>query len=106
MDVRFLPNPYYNPQLRELTGLDAPVRDFVLERAETHEFLERWFDLLRFLAPGYLMEGKAHLEIALGCTGGMHRSVVLSEETAVFLRELGYKVVVSHRDAGKDREGR
>lgn len=106
MDVRFLPNPFHVPELRDLSGLEAPVRDFVLERPETREFLERWFELLRFLVPGYLMEGKAHLEIAMGCTGGMHRSVALSEETSVFLRELGYTVVVSHRDLGRDREER
>lgn len=104
MDVRFLPNPYYVPELRSHTGLDAPVRDYVLDRPETIEFLEHWFELLRFLAPGYLMEGKAHLEIALGCTGGQHRSVALAEETAVFMRQLGYTVAVSHRDMHRDRE--
>lgn len=104
MDVRFLPNPYYNPDLREHTGLDAPVKEFVLGREETVQFLARWTELLRTLMPGYLMEGKSHLAISLGCTGGMHRSVALAEETAVFLRELGYVVAVSHRDIGKDRE--
>lgn len=102
MDVRFLPNPFYLPELRSLTGLDEPVRDYVLDRLETREFLERWFELLRFLMPGYLGEGKAHLEVALGCTGGMHRSVVLAEETAAFLRALGYVVTTTHRDVGKD----
>lgn len=106
MDVRFLPNPYYVPELRNHTGLEAPVRSYVLDRSETGEFLERWFELLRFLAPGYLMEGKAHLEIALGCTGGQHRSVALAEETAVFLRQLGYTVAVSHRDMHRDRDDR
>lgn len=103
MDVRFLPNPYYLPELRALTGLDRPVREYVLEREETRTFLGHWFDLLGFLAPSYLMEGKAHLEIAMGCTGGMHRSVALAEETALFLRGQGYTVAVSHRDMGKDR---
>lgn len=103
MDVRFLPNPYYLPELRELTGLDRPVVEYVMERDETRAFLGHWFDLLGFLAPSYLMEGKAHLEIALGCTGGMHRSVALTEETALFLRGQGYTVAVSHRDMGKDR---
>ncbi|MHB9004388.1 MAG: RNase adapter RapZ [Coriobacteriia bacterium] len=106
MDVRFLPNPYYVPELRTLTGLEVPVRTYVLDRPETTEFLDRWFELLRFLAPGYLMEGKAHLEIALGCTGGQHRSVALSEETAVFLRQLGYTVAVTHRDMHRDRDAR
>ncbi len=104
MDVRFLPNPYYKPELRELTGLEEPVRAFVLGREETGEFLARWTDLLTVLMPGYLMEGKSHLSIGLGCTGGMHRSVALAEETAAFLREGGYSVAVSHRDIAKDRE--
>lgn len=103
MDVRFLPNPYYLPELRPLTGLDRPVREYVLQRDETRTFLDYWFDLLGFLAPSYLMEGKSHLEIAMGCTGGMHRSVALAEETALFLRGLGYTAAVSHRDMGKDR---
>lgn len=103
MDVRFLPNPYYLPELRQLTGLDRPVVQYVMEREETRAFLDHWFDLLGFLAPAYLMEGKAHLEIALGCTGGMHRSVALAEETALFLRGQGFTVAVSHRDMGKDR---
>ncbi|MDH4140023.1 MAG: RNase adapter RapZ [Coriobacteriia bacterium] len=104
MDVRFLPNPYYNHELRERTGLEQVVRDFVLGREETGEFLGKWYELLATLAPGYLMEGKTHLAVALGCTGGMHRSVVLAEETAEYLRDLGYSVATSHRDIGRDRE--
>ncbi len=106
MDVRFLPNPYYDHDLRDLTGLDEPVREFVMGHEETGEFLERWRSLLTFLAPRYLAEGKTHLSIALGCTGGMHRSVVLAEDTAAFLKDLGYRVATSHRDVGRDREGR
>lgn len=106
MDVRFLPNPYYIPALRERTGLEDPVRRFVLEREEASEFLEKWFDLLEMLVPSYLMEGKTHLVVALGCTGGMHRSVALAEETARFLATHGYRVAVSHRDIAKDRETR
>jgi len=104
MDVRFLPNPFYNPDLRDHTGLEDPVRDFVMGRDETTEFLGKWYDLLATLVPGYLAEGKTHLSVALGCTGGMHRSVALAEESAVYLRELGYRVAVSHRDIGRDRE--
>jgi UPF0042 nucleotide-binding protein len=104
MDVRFLPNPYYIPKLRHRTGQDRQVREFVLERIETAEFMERWQPLLEMLAPGYLAEGKHHLAVALGCTGGMHRSVVLAEETAGFLRGLGYHVSVRHRDISKDQE--
>jgi len=106
MDVRFLPNPYYLSDLRELTGLDAPVVEFVLERPETKQFLERWYALLDVLMPGYIMEGKHHLAIAVGCTGGMHRSVALAEETVRFLKSRGYRVAVSHRDIGRDMGAR
>jgi UPF0042 nucleotide-binding protein len=102
MDVRFLPNPFYVPKLRHKTGMESAVRRYVLERAETQEFLERWLPLLRELLPNYLIEGKHHLSIALGCTGGMHRSVVLAERTAEYLRALNYDVAVRHRDLRKD----
>lgn len=106
MDVRFLPNPHYNPELRPLTGLDVPVMEYVMHHPETIEFMRKWFDLLDTVVPGYVMEGKQHLSIALGCTGGMHRSVALSEATAARLRERGYQVAVSHRDIGRDRAAR
>jgi UPF0042 nucleotide-binding protein len=106
MDVRFLPNPFYIPELRDLSGLEEPVREFVLGSDETTRFLQRWFDLLDGVMPGYLGEGKTHLSIALGCTGGMHRSVALAESTAEHLRSQGYRVGVSHRDMGRDREVR
>jgi UPF0042 nucleotide-binding protein len=106
MDVRFLPNPHYDPELRPLTGLDAPVREYVLSKPETTVFLERWLPLLDDVVPGYILEGKHHLAIALGCTGGMHRSVALAEATATHLRVRGYRVAVSHRDIGRDREVR
>jgi UPF0042 nucleotide-binding protein len=106
MDVRFLPNPYYDPELRPFTGLDEPVREFVLGNAETEAFLSRWLPLLETVVPGYIMEGKHHLAIAVGCTGGMHRSVALAETTAAFLRDCGYRVAVSHRDIGRDRSPR
>jgi UPF0042 nucleotide-binding protein len=104
MDVRFLPNPFYNPELRQLNGLDKSVRDFVLGRDETKAFLNTWKPLLESVLPSYVMEGKTHLMIALGCTGGMHRSVALAEETAEFIRGIGFRAAVSHRDVGKDRE--
>jgi len=103
MDVRFLPNPYYQSELRDLTGQDPAVREFVLGRDETQEFLGAWFELLSVLMPGYQAEGKMHLSIVMGCTGGMHRSVVLAEDTADYLHDQGYQVSVSHRDMGKDR---
>lgn len=101
-DVRFLPNPFYDPALKPLSGLDAPVRDYVLSRVETQEFLEQWLPLLKSLLPRYLAEGKLHLSIALGCTGGRHRSVALAEETARYLEECDYRVSVIHRDIEKD----
>ncbi len=102
MDVRFLPNPFYIPKLRHKTGLDGAVKKYVLERDETTKFLQRWLPLLQDLLPNYLIEGKHHLSVALGCTGGMHRSVALAERTAEYLRGLGYEVTVAHRDIRKD----
>lgn len=104
IDVRFLPNPYYILELRPLTGLDEPVRQYVLGRPETGEFLRRWFALLDTVMPGYVAEGKTHVSVALGCTGGMHRSVALAEATASHLRKTGYRVAVAHRDTGRDAE--
>ena len=98
MDVRFLPNPYYDPELRPLTGLDAPVRDFVMLRDETIEFKKRWHSLLDVLMPGYVAEGKQQLAIGVGCTGGQHRSVALAESTGDYLKSKGYRVSVAHRD--------
>lgn len=98
IDVRFLPNPYYDPELRHLTGLDAPVRDFVLYRKETEEFLTCWRALLDCVMPGYVAEGKQQLAIAVGCTGGQHRSVAIAESTADYLRSHGYRVSIAHRD--------
>ena len=98
IDVRFLPNPYYDPELRPQTGLDKPVHDYVMYRPETEEFLTRWKSLLDCVMPGYVSEGKQQLAIAIGCTGGQHRSVVLAEETADYLKAKGYRVSVAHRD--------
>ena len=98
IDVRFLPNPYYVPDLRHLTGLDAPVRDYVLYRKETEEFLMCWRSLLDCVMPGYVSEGKQQLAIAIGCTGGQHRSVAIAESTADYLRSKGYRVSIAHRD--------
>ena len=98
IDVRFLPNPYYDPELRPLTGLDAPVRDFVMYRKETEDFMICWKALLDCVMPGYVSEGKQQLAIAVGCTGGQHRSVALAEDTGRHLAEEGYRVTVTHRD--------
>jgi UPF0042 nucleotide-binding protein len=101
MDVRFLPNPHYIVELRDHTGKEEVVREFVLGRRDTKAFQKRWFNLLRFLIPNYVKEGKTHLSIAIGCTGGTHRSVVLVDETSAFLDSLGYKVATRHRDLGR-----
>lgn len=98
MDVRFLPNPYYDQDLRHLTGLDSPVRDFVMMRSETIEFNKKWRSLLDVLMPGYIAEGKQQLAIGVGCTGGQHRSVALAESTGDYLKSKGYRVSVAHRD--------
>ena len=98
IDVRFLPNPFYEPQLRDKTGLDAPVRAFIMEKPATQAFLERWFALLDTVMPGYVAEGKTYLSIAVGCTGGQHRSVALAEATAQHLVQAGYGATVAHRD--------
>ena len=101
IDVRFLPNPYYDEELRHYTGLDDPVREFVLFREETAEFLKRWEGLLENVMPGYVAEGKQQLAIGVGCTGGQHRSVALAEATGDFLKSKGYRVSVAHRDLEK-----
>ena len=98
LDCRFLPNPHWVPELRTLTGLDGPVRDYVLGRQETGEFIDRVDDLLRFLLPHFLAEGKSYLAIAVGCTGGQHRSVVIVEELSARLRAEGHSLSVFHRD--------
>ncbi len=102
IDCRFIPNPYYDPGLRPLTGLDRPVSDWVLARPEAKDFLERWSELLLILAPRYHEQDKSYLSVAFGCTGGMHRSVVLAERTSEALRDAGYRVTVHHRDIEKD----
>ncbi len=97
-DVRFLPNPYFEPELREQTGLSVPVRDFVARNPDTLEFTNKLKDMLLYLIPKYELEGKHYLSIGIGCTGGMHRSVVISEELAVILREYRHSVQTFHRD--------
>jgi UPF0042 nucleotide-binding protein len=100
-DVRFLPNPYYIAELKPQTGHQPAVRDFVLKQEVTREFLRRYLQLLRFLLPQYHKEGKRHLLLAVGCTGGRHRSVAIAEALSKRLRLLGYQVVIAHRDIDK-----
>ncbi|MDQ4095846.1 MAG: RNase adapter RapZ [Actinomycetota bacterium] len=99
LDVRFLPNPHWVEGLRDLTGLDEPVRDYVLSQDVTADFLARTQDLFAVLLPGYAQEGRHFLTVAIGCTGGRHRSVVLGEEIAAFVREKGFSAKALHRDA-------
>lgn len=98
IDVRFLPNPFYDPEMRTMTGLDEKVRNYVLYNNDTEVFLKRWEALLDCVMPGYVAEGKQQLSIAVGCTGGQHRSVALAEVTGDYLRRCGYRVSVAHRD--------
>jgi UPF0042 nucleotide-binding protein len=103
LDVRFMENPFYIPALRDKDGRDAPVREFVLKHPATKEFLERLMPFLRFALPRYEEEKKPRLSIALGCTGGRHRSVVLADELAARLREVWPgEITVEHRDIDRD----
>ena len=101
IDCRFLPNPHWVEHLRAQTGLDEPVRDYVMGQPVTAEFLDVLTSLLELLLPAYVAEGKSYLTLALGCTGGHHRSVVIAEEIASRLSERGYDPKVSHRDIGR-----
>jgi UPF0042 nucleotide-binding protein len=101
-DVRFLPNPHYVETLRTLPGHSPEIREYVLRWDETREFQRRFHDLLGYLLPQYTAEGKTHLTIAIGCTGGKHRSVVIGEDLARFVREAGYGVRLKHRDVRKE----
>lgn len=101
-DVRFLPNPHWIDELRPLTGLDEAVRDYVLEQEASKQFLDRTSDLLDVLLPGYGSEGRHYLTVAVGCTGGRHRSVSLAEEIAAVIRERGLGVKVIHRDVERE----
>ena len=98
IDVRFLPNPFYDPQMRKLTGLDEKVSSFVLDHPNTQVFWKAWCQLLDAVMPGYVAEGKPQLSIAVGCTGGQHRSVAIAEATARYLERQQYHVTISHRD--------
>lgn len=98
IDVRFLPNPFYDPVMRTLTGNDRVVADFVLNNPTTETFLRAWRSLLDVVMPGYVSEGKSRLSIAVGCTGGQHRSVAIANSTAAYLEGCGYHVSLSHRD--------
>jgi UPF0042 nucleotide-binding protein len=102
VDARFLPNPHWLPELRPKTGRDPEVRDYVLGQDDATEFLERYTDVLRVLIPGYRREGKRYLTLAVGCTGGKHRSVAIAEEFARRLNAEGVAAAARHRDLGRE----
>lgn len=101
-DVRFLPNPYYLPELRPLTGNDKEIQDYVMNAPESGEFLNKLSDMLGFLIPNYIKEGKYRLVVAVGCTGGKHRSVTVANQLYDRLSELPYSLRLEHRDTEKD----
>ena len=101
-DVRFLPNPYYEPELKHKTGLDREVQEFVLNADVTQVFLEKLIDMVRFLIPNYIAEGKNQLVIGIGCTGGRHRSVAIANSIYETLRANNHDVYIEHRDIKED----
>ncbi|WP_125766927.1 RNase adapter RapZ [Lapidilactobacillus wuchangensis] len=104
MDVRFLPNPYYVPAFKNKTGLDQPVADYVNQQPATEKFYQQFMAMLNTALPGYQNEGKTSLTIAIGCTGGQHRSVALTERVGHALQKAGYPVDITHRDLTKRKE--
>lgn len=101
-DVRFLPNPFYIPELKQFSGNDKPVRDYVFDFDETKEFVNKLEDMVEFLIPHYLKEGKRQLIISIGCTGGRHRSVSIANEIYERLKQNGHKINIDHRDINED----
>jgi UPF0042 nucleotide-binding protein len=102
VDCRFLPNPHWEPELRPYTGKEQVIKDYVLSQPDAAPFLDKYGDLLGFLTTGYVHEGKRYLTLAVGCTGGKHRSVVMAEELATRLATTGADVRVVHRDLGRE----
>lgn len=98
LDMRFIPNPYYLPSLKRLTGNNKKVSSYVLRQKVTQDFIKAELEMLEMLIPAYIKEGKYHLNIAFGCTGGQHRSVATADEVAKELRAKGYRVTLEHRD--------
>ena len=101
-DVRFIPNPFYIPELKQYSGMDEPVKEYVLKHDVTTKFLEKLNDMFEFLLPNYIKEGKRQLIIAIGCTGGRHRSVAITNAVYESLKSKGQKVTVEHRDINED----
>jgi len=103
-DVRFIPNPYYISSLKKLTGKHEAVKEYVLKSTETVEFISRLSEMLEFLIPNYIKEGKSQLVIGIGCTGGKHRSVAIADSIFKILEEKQHRVVIEHRDIDKDNK--
>ena len=101
-DMRFLPNPHWIPELRPRTGLDAEVADYVLGQDGAAEFVDRWVELIAGVADGYLRQGKRFAQVAIGCTGGKHRSVTVTEEVVRRLKQRGFEARAYHRDLGRE----
>ncbi len=101
-DVRFLPNPFYIDELRPFTGNDDKVKEYVMKWEEAKEFLKKLGDMIKFLIPYYIREGKSQLVIAIGCTGGKHRSVTIANALYEFLKKEDYSVILHHRDIGEE----
>ena len=104
LDVRILPNPYYVPDMRARTGRDEDVRRYVLDGGDAHEFMDKARNMLEFLLPRYAKTGRARFTLAVGCTGGQHRSVAVADALGEFIRAQGYRVQVEHRDMAASRE--
>ena len=100
-DVRFLPNPYYIPELKNKTGLDEEVRSFIFQYQQAKDYLDKLEDLMNFTLPQYMEEGKTDLVVAIGCTGGRHRSVAVAHALSEFIAKRGYSTVLSHRDMAR-----
>ena len=101
LDVRCLPNPFYLPDLKHKTGLDQDVVDYVMDSEDSRELLRRYEHMLEFALPLYVKEGKSQLTIAVGCTGGKHRSITFARKIAEYCKQLGYQTGIQHRDAAR-----
>ena len=101
-DVRFIPNPFYIPELKPLSGMDEPVKEYVLKQQETKDFLEKLNDMLKFLIPNYAKEGKKQLIVSIGCTGGRHRSVAIANAVYEELKKEDFNTSIEHRDINED----
>lgn len=104
-DVRFIPNPYYIPEMKEKTGMDEAVANYVMSFPESKIFLDKLYDMISFLVPQYVKEGKSQLVVGIGCTGGKHRSVTITNHISALLKQKEISVVVEHRDIEKDDRG-